>query len=53
MSVPFGRRQGIDSNDAPWSPSREDPDEELPHAELTEEERQQAIEEIRRRPRIG
>jgi hypothetical protein len=40
-------------DDGPWSPSRVDPETELPHAELSEEERKQALEEIRRRPRIG
>lgn len=41
------------------SPSRHsrhsdyDPNPDLPHAELTEEERGEAVEEIRRRPRIG
>ena len=45
------KHQAMSSYDpSPW---RSDPHPDLPHAELTEEEWEQAVEEIRRRPRIG
>jgi hypothetical protein len=46
------RHQGVLFSDDLF-PSRSAPHPNLPRAELTEDERKQAIEEIRRRPRIG